>query len=162
MAMRAIGILGLCGVLIGAQVTPVNISPANAALPPLSKETLLKSSTHIVVAKVREISKTQEVPIRLNATYAGTNYIYTVTVEVLKVEKNPSSQSSRNSASLSPGKVIQVHYWQAGKRPTGWAGPGGQRPGLQPKTKVRLYLAQDAQGKFNLLEPNGSESVKFN
>jgi hypothetical protein len=158
--MRAIWILGLCGVLIGAQVTSVNISPVNAALPPLSKEALLKGSTHIIVAKISQVSQTAEVPIHLNASYSGTNYIYTATVEVLKVEKNPLAKSPQNFASLSTGKVIQVQYWKVGKRPSGWVGPGGQRPSLQANTKVRLYLAQDARGKFNLLDPNGSESVK--
>lgn len=158
--MRAIWILGLCGVLIGSQVMPGNISPASAALPPLSKEALVQRSTHIVMAKVREITKKEEVPITLGTSHSGTNYIYTVTVEVLKVEKNSPSKSSQNSARLSPGKVIQVQYWQAGKRPSGWVGPGGQRPGLQANTKARLFLAQDAQGKFNLLDPNGSELFK--
>jgi hypothetical protein len=149
--MRRIWILGLCGLLISWQSMNANISPVSAALPPLSKDRLLKDSSHIIVTKVRDISK---VKVQTGVGENFTNYNYSATVEVLKIDKSPQSKSS---PPLSAGKVIQVQYWQAEERPAGWVGPGGQRPGLKVGTKVRLFLKQDAQGKLNLLDPNGSE-----
>jgi hypothetical protein len=146
--MRRIWILGLCGVLLGWQNMSVNVSPASAALPPLSKDRLMNNSSHIIVAKVRALSRV-EVPAQF-----GTNYFYTATVEVLKIDKAPKSQSSTQ---ISSGKVIEVQYWQVGKTPSGWVGPGGQRPGLESGTTVRLFLKQDEEGKLHLLDPNGSE-----
>jgi hypothetical protein len=151
--MREIWILGLCSVLVSWQIMPV--PDAIAALPPLSKETLVKSSSHIVVAKVRSISQV-EVPISLGNN-AGTNYNYEAIVEILIVEKSTQSKPPAKSSQLSPGKVIQVKYWKAHKRPNIWVGDGGQRPGLTANTTVRLFIKQDAQGKFQLQDPNGSE-----
>lgn len=146
--MRQIWMLGLCGVLLGWQNMSVNVSPVSAALPPLSKDKLMSNSSHIIVAKVLSLSRV-EVPAQF-----GTNYFYSATVEVLKIDKAPKSQSSPQ---LSSGKVVEVQYWQVGKTPSGWVGPGGQRPGLEAGTKVRLFLKQDEEGKLHLLDPNGSE-----
>jgi hypothetical protein len=151
-------ILGLCSVLVGWQSVPV--PAATAALPPLSKERLVKSSSHIIIAKVRSISKVEVLSPRSGCD-AGTDYNYDATVEILKVEKSTQLKLPVKSSQLSPGKVIQVKYWQKGKVKRSamppCPGDSGQRPGLTENTTVRLFMVQNGQGEFRLQEPNGSE-----
>lgn len=146
------------GILIGF-ITLFVATPAQAALPPLGDSELKRDATYIVVGKVKSISQS-EVPID-----GGTNIKFVALVEVIGVEKgllqstDPTEVITQPPGTPTPGDTIEVNYWQAGERPLGWTGPGGQYYRLALDTQVRLFLERDREGSLDLLEPNGWESI---
>ena len=132
-----------------------NSQPACAALPPLSDDSLEQESQYIVIGTVIDVIK-QEVFLDL-----GSDYHYTASIKVEEVTENSEaifSFGKEIQATLKPpavGQEIKVNYWQIGKRPSGLVGPIGQNSSLYVGAKAKLYLNQDYEGNFSLLEPNG-------
>jgi hypothetical protein len=161
-----IWVFSLLGVLGGLLVVvllnlAVGVQPACAALPPLSPQTLEKESAYIIVGTVKGVTSKDV------STNQGGNCQYVATVEVKKVEKklftlsleNSSEQLSSPDDDLKPGDNIDVHYWQAGRRPQGWTGPVGQSSLPSVGMTIRLFLTEEDDG-FHLLEPNGWQEVQ--
>lgn len=156
--MRMLVIVCLVTFVILVASFTVRSKPAFAALPPLSPEELKQESSYIVVGIVKSITCSEV------STNLGTNYQYTAIIAVETVEPPPPPSlpgmpSTPPPGVPLPGREIEVHYWQAGKRPAGWSGPGGQYSSLSEGHKVRLFLRQDAEKRLNLVEPNGSEII---
>ncbi len=84
-----------------------------------------------------------------SATYSDDHFTATVRVERV-----------RKGKAVNALQTILVHYWQAGRRPAGWAGPGGQYRVLRPGERVQLFLRRGEKGRWDLLNPNGWEPVK--
>lgn len=118
--------------------------PSRAALPPLSGEHRQQNSNAIVTATVISL-ETNKVGVKIG----GYDILTTAKVKVETVEKGE----------IQPGKTIEVHYRQTGKRPKGWAGPQGQNQALTEGATVRLYLDQTF-GAYHLLSPNGWDAIK--
>lgn len=155
--MRMTWMIILSGIFISLVSMLGMAQPAQAALPPLSSEELKQEARYVVVGNVQTVTH-KEV-----TTDLGSDRQYVAVVKVVSVEKgllrssNPLKAPPAKPGVPTPGAQIQVHYWQAGKRPGAWVGPGGQYSGLSPNTEVRLFLKVDEQGRLHLLEPNGSE-----
>jgi hypothetical protein len=105
------------------------------ALPPQSEEDLQRGAQRVVVGEVTAVFS-REVPVA-----QGTD---TESVATVVPEKGAGE------------RLLYVHFRQAGKRPPGWTGPGGQHAPLRAdRKKVRLYLVTGPDGAWRLLEPNG-------
>jgi len=117
------------------------LAPVAAELPPLPPEARQQQSARIVVAQILSVKQ-----LRIDAPQDFPKVIYEATAKVESVAKG---------SGMKPGDQIRCTYWKAGKRPQGWAGPGGQYEPLTEGTKVKLYLTGDNQ----LLNPNGWEKI---
>ena len=109
---------------------------------PKTREQLLDESMFVYVGPVTDVRE-QEVPAG-----DGTNVLFEADMDVEEVEK----------ALLGAGEERPtLHYWRAGKREPGWSGDTGQHSPLQPGTRIRAFVTYDAEGKAQLLDPNGWE-----
>jgi len=113
---------------------------AQAELPPLSNGDRVKLSDTIVNATVGVIAKTETG----TATYSDDTYAAEVVVTGV-----------HKSTTAKIGDKVTVHYWQAGRRPSGWAGPGGQYNALNTGDRVKLFLTGAGKNRYELLNPNG-------
>jgi len=121
------------------------LAPALSEVPPLSPEMQAQQSSHILIGRVLKVEA------------AGTespgdypNLIFRVTLRVLDVVKGDGLKSQEE---------LTFTYWQAGKRPPGWVGPGGQYQEVPADTVVRVYLTKEKTG-YRLLSPNGWEKTE--
>ncbi|HSI32305.1 MAG: hypothetical protein ACAI43_03485 [Phycisphaerae bacterium] len=116
--------------------------PVLAAIPPQRPDDLQKNATHIVAGKVVAVYAT-EVPLDREGM---TNRLYAIEVTVTKAEKGEG---------LAEGKVVFAKCWTPAKRPRGWAGGQGQNKVPAAGETGKLYLAQQADGTYTVLSPNG-------
>jgi hypothetical protein len=111
-----------------------------AALPPLTPDQRDLLASEIVSGEVRSVrSHVEQLPY-------GTNTVYQAELIVTAVQK---------SSSVVLGQVIQITYWRALSRPSGWTGPVGQYYLPEVRQHVTAFLHSSEQGLFHVLEPNG-------
>jgi hypothetical protein len=157
--ISTIWIVIFCGLLADFISIFDSLSPAFAALPPLSSQQREADSVYVVTGVVKNISST------VVNTDIGSDNNYTATIEIKALDKglvkllNPSITFSDFMEVPSSNIQINVHYRQIAKRPPGWVGPSGQYEKLKLNTQVRLYLRPDDLGRLQLLEPNGWEAL---
>lgn len=154
------GIL-LAGVVVGCAGLVLTAQPACAALPPLSDDELVAAATHIVTGTVKAITM-EEV-----TTDIGSDCRYSAVIAVTATESSRPPRPSFPGMPATPppenadpgvGDEITVHYWQAGQRPAGWTGNGGQSSLFSEGMAVKLFLTRTSDGELHLLEPNGWEA----
>jgi hypothetical protein len=126
-----------------------------AAVPPRKAEELRSDATDIVVGEVRFVyagdAKVEH----------GTDTRYCIELAVTTVEKSPADKTATAPPTTAPAsKLLYARCWTPAKRPAGWAGPQGQNLIPKPGQRIRLYLTREADGGFDVLEPNGVEAVK--
>lgn len=117
--------------------------PALCALPPLSSKELKKESKHIVIGYVQSVTET------VVAASDGKDTLYKLEVKIQK----------RLKGSLKSGSIVTIECRQTKERPDGWAGPQGQNEIPELGTFVQLFIRDTADGRLELLEPNGWEKV---
>ena len=115
-----------------------------SAIPPKSADSLMSEASQIVVGKVQGVYH-REVPVR-----HGSNHEFVASFRVVRNE---------TEFSVTLPEVIYIHYWQTGDRPKGWTGPMGQYNSLPENKEIRVYLQTDSKNQFQLMEPNGWQSV---
>jgi len=116
-----------------------------AAVPPLSPEELKASASNIVIGEVRNVYVTERT---LRKEF--TDRLYVLEVLPKEVVKGKA---------LSSGRLIYARTWRPSSRPPGWAGPQGQNEIPERGKRVRLYLARDKEGGWDVLTPNGVEQL---
>lgn len=118
------------------------IVPVWAAIAPLSPEDLQATADVIVVGQVEKIER------RVVDLDCGKNSVYELDVLVRKVEKGKVT-----------GDYLLATCWQPDERPEGWAGHQGQNDIPSQGSEIRLFLRDAGEGAFEILEPNGWESL---
>lgn len=153
----------LAGVVVGCAGLVLTAQPACAALPPLSDDELAAVATYTVTGTVKAI-RMEEV-----TTDVGSDCRYSAVIAVTDTESSRPPRPSFPGMSASPptestdpavGEEIIVHYWQAGQRPAGWTGNGGQSSLFSEGMAVKLFLTKTSDGELHLLEPNGWEAAE--
>lgn len=113
------------------------LAPVAAELPPLPAEARQQQSARILVGQVVSVKQ-----LRVDSPGDFSKIVYQASVKVESVAKG---------SGVKAGDTLNCTYWKAGKRPQGWAGPGGQYQPLTAGAKVKLYLTASNE----LLNPNG-------
>ena len=124
--------------LLGLLLTLSLTLPVLGELPPLDPEVRKERADLIVIARVVKTSSEEQ------RVSVGKNLIYTIELAIETYEKGDY-----------PSDLIKVRCWKADKRPSGWAGPGGQYKVPKPGSKGLFFLRQDRHGVFHMLNPNG-------
>ena len=120
------------------------------ALPPLSEEELHADAGRVIIGTVARIFA------RETEVVAGTDREFVALLTSVDVEKGMLRRpGAKPAADKSP---MYVHYRQAGRRPTGWTGDGGQYSHPPVGQRVRVFLRYEDDGTWHLLEPNGWQS----
>jgi hypothetical protein len=115
---------------------------AVAALPPLPQE--VRDACGVIVrGRVVKIERTERPSDRPD--YADDDV--TITIAVTKVEKGKSVET------------LIARGWAVSRRPSGWAGPGGQH--FLPKVgdEIKVYGDPLRDGSIRLLDPNGIDRL---
>ncbi len=111
-----------------------------AELPPLSAEDLESMATDIIQGKVVQVYS-----VEAKREQGFVDRLYAIEVAVTTVKKGEG---------ITAGEVIYARTWKSAKRPSGWAGPGGQYEIPKVGAQVTVYLKGD-KGAFDALTPNG-------
>lgn len=117
------------------------LAPVAAELPPIPAEARQQQSARIVVAQIVSVKE-----LRVDSPGDFSKTVFEATAKVQKVTKG---------SGVKAGDTLRCTYWKAGKRPQGWAGPGGQYQPLVAGSKVTLYLTSGNE----LLSPNGWDKL---
>lgn len=110
---------------------------AHAALPPLSESEQTGSATYVIEAQVVDVEA-------IDATEGDATNRFIITLYIERILKTDQQRTLA-------GSQIRVTTWQAGERPAGWAGPGGQHRLPRHGDSGLFYLDQHLE----LLTPNG-------
>jgi hypothetical protein len=132
---------------VGLVVVLVVVGMAWGAIPPLGKEELKQSATHIVVGEVKRVYTSEKAGDRAGFT----DRVYAIEVAPSAIEKGEG---------LKEGRLIYARAWTPDKRPFGWVGGQGQNIIPEAGKRVRMYLREGKDGGLDLVEPNGVEVVK--
>jgi hypothetical protein len=129
--------------------------PALAAIPPLNSESLWERAILVIVGKIEDVNK-KEIP-----TSIGTDWLYKLNVYIEEIEQNQAEKLKEDVDISTPksGEIINIYYWQIGKRPSGWTGPIGQYNHPEIQQLGRLFLNINEQKQWQLIEPNGWEKL---
>jgi hypothetical protein len=118
---------------------------------PRKAEELRGDATDIVSGEVRFVYAGEQ------RVSGGTDTRFCIELAVTRVEKGRATSAPSTQPT---GQMIYARCWKPAKRPDGWAGHQGQNLIPKPGQRVRLYVTRDDDGGFDVLEPNGAETVK--
>lgn len=110
--------------------------PLLAALPPLSNDDLYSLANHVITGEVVSVARVEG---HERDGYRDDTFNIRI------------SLTEPSSGSLRAGDIVVVTAFQAGARPSGWAGPSGQYDIPDVGQKGVFFLSAE----LALLNPNG-------
>lgn len=140
-AMRSHLLVRMGLVLVGLGLAGV----VRAEVPVLKQQELEQQASHIVTGKLQTIYRS----VQRSADYESTRGLAEVVAD--KVEKG---------AGVRPGEAVFVRFWTER-----WIGKGSPPPGSSGHhvpaegARVRAYVVQGKDGSFEMLLPNGLETL---
>lgn len=114
-----------------------------AQIPPLSQELREEYSSNIISGIVVSMQK----KLVETSPYMK-DYVYEVTLATTEITKGDDRRPK-----------ISFTFWKAAERPDSWCGPGGQYGMFKLYDEIRVYLAKDGSGSYNLIMPNGFDKI---